>query len=94
MMKESHVGPPLPAGPLTPRGDPLKKPTMMPPTIPEMIPEKRGAPEARAMPKQRGTATRKTTIDAGMSFLKFEKLKYFFIRVVGCFKLKRIKRKE
>ena len=29
-----------------------------------------GAPEAKAMPRQRGRATRKTTMDAGRSFLR------------------------
>ena len=89
-MAESTITAKPAAGPLTPSGESLIKPTTMPPTMPAIIPEKRGAPEARAMPKQRGTATRKTTIDAGMSFLKFEKSKYFFI-VVGCFLKKRIK---
>jgi hypothetical protein len=39
----------------------------MPPTIPAITPEKSGAPEARATPRQSGRATRKTTIDAGKS---------------------------
>ena len=47
------------AGPLTPNWDPLKMPTTIPPTIPEIIPENKGAPEANAIPKQRGTATKK-----------------------------------
>ena len=55
------------AGPLTPRAEPLRNPTTMPPTMPAMMPEKRGAPEARAMPRQRGTATRNTTTLAGRS---------------------------
>jgi len=59
------------AGPLTPRGDPLRAPTTMPPTIPAMMPENNGAPDARAIPKHNGTATRNTTILAGMSYLRF-----------------------
>lgn len=39
-----------------------------------MIPEKRGAPEASAIPRHRGTATKKTIIDAGASCLKFLKI--------------------
>jgi hypothetical protein len=35
-----------------------------------MIPENIGAPEARAMPRQRGSATRKTTIPAEKSAWK------------------------
>lgn len=55
------------AGPLTPRADPLAAPTTMPPTIPAMMPENKGAPDARAMPRQSGVATRNTTTAAGMS---------------------------
>jgi hypothetical protein len=49
----------------------------MPPTIPAMMPEKRGAFEPSAMPRQRGRATKKTTIAAGKSACK--DLVYFFI---------------
>jgi hypothetical protein len=42
---------------------------MIPPTIPAMIPEKSGAPDARAMPRHSGTATKNTTILAGRSLL-------------------------
>ena len=55
------------AGPETISDDPLNEPTTTAPTMPEMMPEKSGAPDARAMPRQSGTATRKITIDAGMS---------------------------
>ena len=58
------------AGPLTPSGDPLAIPTTIPPTIPAMIPANNGAPDARAIPKHKGTATKNTTILAGKSFLK------------------------
>lgn len=36
--------------------------------MPDKIPDIRGAPEAKAMPKQRGRATKKTTILAIMSW--------------------------
>jgi hypothetical protein len=49
------------AGPLTLKWELLKDPTTKPATTPEMIPENNGAPEAKAIPKQRGKATRKTT---------------------------------
>jgi hypothetical protein len=39
-----------------------------------MIPENKGAPEAKAIPIQRGKATRKTTKLAGKSYLIFLKL--------------------
>jgi hypothetical protein len=59
------------AGPLTLSADPLKEETTNPPTTPAMIPEKRGAPEARAMPRQSGNATKKTTTPAGRSSLMY-----------------------
>ena len=55
------------AGPDTLMGDPLKAPVIIPPKAPAMSPEIRGAPEAREMPRQSGTATKKTTSDAGKS---------------------------
>ena len=36
-----------------------------------MIPEKRGAPDARAMPKHKGSATKNTTSPAGKSSFKY-----------------------
>ena len=55
------------AGPETPIFEPDKKPTIIPPIIPAIIPDKGGASEANAIPKQRGNATKNTTIDAGKS---------------------------
>ncbi len=55
------------AGPLTPSADPEAAPTTMPPTMPAMMPEKSGAPDASAMPRQSGVATRNTTTLAGRS---------------------------
>ena len=52
------------AGPLTLMCDPLIAPTTMPPMMPEMTPEMIGAPDASAMPRQSGMATRKTTSPA------------------------------
>ena len=65
------------AGPLTPNADPLKIPAMIPPTIPAIIPENNGAPEARAIPRQSGTATKKTIIEAGISALRLLKKLFF-----------------
>jgi hypothetical protein len=59
------------AGPLTLSGEPLVKATTVPPTIPEIIPENNGAPEAKAIPKQSGNATKNTTKPAGKSFFKY-----------------------
>ena len=58
------------AGPLTPILEPDRPPTTTPPTIPAIKPEKRGAPLAKAIPKHKGNATKKTTILAGKSFFK------------------------
>lgn len=58
------------AGPLTPNGDLLTDVTTVPPIIPAIIPEKSGAPDASAIPRHKGTATRKTTILAGISYFK------------------------
>jgi hypothetical protein len=59
------------AGPLTPIADPLSAPTIIPPTIPAISPENNGAPLANAIPKHNGSATKKTTILAGISAFKF-----------------------
>ncbi len=59
------------AGPLTLMEDPLANATTMPPTIPAMMPAKRGAPDARAIPKHKGSATKKTTNPAGRSSLRY-----------------------
>jgi hypothetical protein len=62
------------AGPLTLTLDPLSIPTTIPPTIPAIIPENAGAPEANAMPKHKGKATKKTTNPAARSPLTLEKI--------------------
>src|SRR5450830_469205 len=59
------------AGPLTLEWEPLSRPTTTPPMMPEIIPENRGAPEASAMPRHKGSATRKTTMPAGRSCLRW-----------------------
>jgi hypothetical protein len=43
----------------------------MPPTIPAINPENNGAPLANAIPRHNGSATKNTTILAGMSFFKY-----------------------
>jgi hypothetical protein len=50
------------AGPDTLTLELLNAPTRTPPIIPAIIPANGGAPLATAMPKQRGKATKKTTI--------------------------------
>ena len=61
------------AGPLTPIAEPLSNPTTIPPTIPAIRPENNGAPLAKAIPKHKGSATKNTTILAGISDFKFLK---------------------
>lgn len=65
------------AGPLTPSGEPLRKPTKIPPIIPAMRPENAGTPLTAAMPKHKGTATKNTTRPAGKSACIW--CKYFFM---------------
>lgn len=60
-------------------GVPLATPTTIPPTMPAIMPANSGAPDARAIPKHKGSATKKTTILADKSYLRF--LKRCFIRV-------------
>lgn len=55
------------AGPLTWSGAPPTMPARIPPTAAAMRPAATGAPEATAMPSESGTATRKTTSEAGTS---------------------------
>ena len=65
------------AGPLTPCEDLLTAPTSVPPTIPAIRPENRGAPLANAMPRQSGKATKSTTMLDGTSLLSVEKTDVF-----------------
>ncbi len=53
------------AGPETEIFELLIVPTTKPPTIPAMIPDNGGAPDANAIPKQRGSATKNTTSPEG-----------------------------
>src|SRR6476620_7588268 len=56
------------AGPDTANADPLISETTIPPITPDRIPEYNGAPEASAIPKQRGSATKNTERPAGKSY--------------------------
>ena len=55
------------AGPETASGEPLMRATTSPPIMPDKSPAYRGAPEAKAIPKQSGSATRNTESPAGKS---------------------------
>jgi hypothetical protein len=52
---------------------------IMPPTMPDIKPLKKGAPEANEIPRQSGSATKKTTSPAGRSFFKYLKVKFIFL---------------
>lgn len=67
------------AGPETLRCDVLKYPTTIPPMIPEIIPEKSGAPLANAIPKHKGNATKKTTKPDAKSDFRLAKRLIFFV---------------
>ena len=56
------------AGPDTANCDPLTKDTTIPPTIPDNRPEYSGTPDARAIPKHKGSATKNTDKPAGKSY--------------------------
>ena len=57
------------AGPETASEEPLMSATTSPPMIPDKSPAYKGAPDAKAMPRQSGNATRKTESPAGKSCL-------------------------
>src|SRR5690606_23329984 len=65
------------AGPETLNCELLKVPTTIPPMIPDIIPENKGAPLANAIPKHKGRATKKTTSPDLKSVFKYFKLKVF-----------------
>jgi hypothetical protein len=53
-----------------------------------MIPENNGAPDASAMPRHRGRATRKTTTPEGKSFFRYLNVKpgiIFFPSIKTCY---------
>lgn len=57
------------AGPETASCEPLINETTIPPIIPDKSPAYKGAPEAKAIPRHSGSATRNTERPAGKSCL-------------------------
>lgn len=58
--------------------DLLKNPTRIPPITTEIIPEKRNAPDANAIPKHKGRATKNTTkIRCEIRFEVCQKINFF-----------------
>ena len=68
------------AGPDTLKGDLLIRDTTTPPIIPEIIPADKGAPEANAIPRQSGSATKNTDKPAGKSCFSQFIRKYLILR--------------
>jgi hypothetical protein len=60
----------------------------MPPTIPDTMPLIKGAPEASATPRHKGRATKKTTIDAGISLPALERIRFIHSYFYTCTKMK------
>lgn len=68
------------AGPETDMFELLINPTTNPPTIPAITPDNGGAPDANAIPKHNGSATKNTTSpDGKFSFIPPNKDFAFFI---------------
>ena len=71
------------AGPETEICELLKKPITRPPIIPAIMPDNGGAPDARAIPKHSGSATRNTTNPEGrFCLMSVKKDVLFFIFLV------------
>ena len=66
------------AGPDTLTCDLLKTPTTIPPITPVMIPANGGAPLATDIPRQSGSATKKTTIPDNASALISVKIVFIY----------------
>ena len=60
------------AGPLTLKEALLINGINNPPIIPAISPDENGAPDASAIPKHRGSATKNTTNPAGKSYLRLD----------------------
>ena len=71
------------AGPATLICEVLNQPIIIPPIIPEIMPESGGAPDASAMPKQSGKATRKTTNPEAKFCLNSKDLRFSWCKVWG-----------
>jgi hypothetical protein len=79
------------AGPETLKLELDKKPTTTPPITPVIIPAKGGAPDATAIPKHKGNATKKTTRPDNVSvFIKENNELFLFINRKYIFKLMRV----
>lgn len=71
-MAAAHMAVSPAAGPLTLNWEPLMNVTSNPPIIPAISPEYNGAPDASDIPRQSGSATKKTVMLAWKSCFKKE----------------------
>jgi hypothetical protein len=60
----------------------LKNPTTIPPITPVIIPANGGAPEATAIPKHKGNATRKTTKPERVSVFIYENIEFLLFILI------------
>jgi hypothetical protein len=66
------------AGPLTANCAGLTTPTKIPPITPAINPDNKGAPDAWAIPKHKGIATKNTAIPAGKSLCQYSPVNKYF----------------
>src|SRR5215203_7124074 len=74
------------AGPDTLTFEPLKYPTIIPAITPQIIPPNGGAPLATAIPKQRGKATRNTTIPDKRSDFRYFVVSFILLALMEFYK--------
>ena len=67
-------------GPLMPNAEPLMGAITIPLRMPAINPAKRGAPEAQALPSDKGIAIKKTAIPAGKSYFKLPNRAWIFFK--------------
>ena len=76
------------AGPLTLNGELLNAPTIIPPIMPAIIPLNGVATLAIAIPKHKGSATKKTTRPEGRSDFKLFKFIFLFLFRLSVIKIR------
>src|SRR5450830_73888 len=72
------------AGPLTLMAEPLNVATITPPMMPEIMPLIGATPDALAIPRHKGRATRKTTMPASRSVRRKDSSEVVFIGLCPC----------
>ena len=72
-------------GPAMTSGAPPRKPTITPPTAAVIKPSDAGIPDARAIPMERGSAIKNTTIEGGRSLMTVRILSFKTRASLGAF---------